>query len=137
MSATTTNSLPTRPARFRHSAARSTRPEPYLPVPPTDDEKVLYFGAQQRWIFFVFLTSFAGVMYGLARLALDSMWTSLLYELVAMQSAATLISLQSSTRRRRATRAGHRGTVDGYRPDRYPSVDVFLPSAGEPLRVAG
>jgi cellulose synthase (UDP-forming) len=135
LSKTATKHFRTGLGRSRHALARPAPADLYLPVPPTDEEKALYFGAQQRWIFLAFLVSFAGVMYGLARLALNSMWVSLLYELIAMQSAATLISLQSSTRRRRATWAGHRHVVDSYRPARYPSVDVFLPSAGEPLPV--
>jgi cellulose synthase (UDP-forming) len=106
-----------------------------VPQPPTDPEKEQYFGAQQRWIFLAFLAAFSGVMYGLSRLALNSMWTSLLYELMTVQIGAVVISLISSTRPRRGTLDGHRERVDGYRPAQYPSVDVFLPSAGEPLYI--
>jgi cellulose synthase (UDP-forming) len=119
----------------RLSASNSRSSRPYVPQPPSDAEKDQYLGAQRRWIFLVFLAAFAGVMYGLARLALNSMWTSLLYELMAIQIAAVLISLRSSTRPRRGNLEGHRRAVAGYRPARYPSVDVFLPSAGEPLYI--
>ncbi|MFI7544362.1 glycosyltransferase [Actinoplanes sp. NPDC049599] len=105
----------------------------YAPQPPTEDEKYLYYGRQGRWIFCVFLLAFAGVMFGLARLAANSMWTSLLYELIALQIVAVFISLLSSTRPRRGSRAQHDSRVAAYRPAVYPSVDVFLPSAGEPL----
>ena len=103
----------------------------YVPLPPSDSEKFLYYGRQGRWIFCVFLLAFAGVMFGLARLAANSMWTSLLYELIALQVVAVLISLLSSTRKRRSSRAEHESLVAAYRPAEYPSVDVFLPSAGE------
>ncbi len=107
----------------------------YVPLPPCDEEKYLYYGRQGRWIFCVFLLAFAGVMFGMARLAANSMWTSLLYELIALQIAAVLISLLSSTRKRRSSRAEHDALVAAYRPAAYPSVDVFLPSAGESLAI--
>jgi cellulose synthase (UDP-forming) len=109
--------------------------EGYLPSPPNDTEKYQYYGPQRRWIFMVFFAAFAGIMYGLSRLALNSMWTSLLYELMAVQIVAVLISLVSSTRRRRSTCAEHMTKVIAYRPEHYPAVDVFLPSAGEPLSI--
>jgi cellulose synthase (UDP-forming) len=107
--------------------------QPYTPQPPTDAEKVQYFGAQHRWIFLTFFAAFAGIMYGMWRLALNSMWTSLLYELMAVEIAAVLISQMSSTRKRRDTLDGHRLRVARWRPVRYPSIDVFLPTAGEPI----
>ncbi|MDT4988857.1 MAG: hypothetical protein QOI74_2951, partial [Micromonosporaceae bacterium] len=100
---------------------------------PDNREKHLYYGRQKRWIFCVFLLAFSGIMYGLARLALNSMWTSLLYELIAVQVVAVALSLFSSLRRRRGTLASHQALVTAYYPARYPSVDVFLPSAGESL----
>jgi cellulose synthase (UDP-forming) len=105
----------------------------YVPLPPTDTEKYLYYGRQGRWIFCVFLCAFAGVMFGMSRLAANSAWTSLLYELIALQILAVFISLLSSTRRRRSSRDEHDAKVSGHRPEVHPSVDVFLPSAGEPL----
>ena len=107
----------------------------YVPQAPTDEEKYRYYGKQRRWIFVAFLLAFAGVVYGLARLALNSIWTSVLYELIALQVAAVFISLLSSTRRRRSSRAQHDSRVALYRPAIYPSVDVFLPSAGESLAI--
>ncbi len=117
------------------TSAFPDRPQPYVPSPPNDTEKFQYYGAQRRWVFLVFFVAFAGIMYGLSRLAANSMWTSLLYELMAIQIIAVLISLFSSTRRRRSNRVEHTAKVAAYRPAVYPSIDVFLPSAGEPLHV--
>nr|BFE69586.1 hypothetical protein GCM10020092_028870 [Actinoplanes digitatis] len=83
----------------------------------------------------MFLCAFAGVMYGMSRLAANSAWTSLLYELIALQVVAVFISLLSSTRKRRGSRAEHEAKVAAYRPEEHPSVDVFLPSAGEPMAI--
>jgi cellulose synthase/poly-beta-1,6-N-acetylglucosamine synthase-like glycosyltransferase len=46
-----------------------------------------------------------------------------------------VVSLVTSVQRRRDTLAGHRRRVESYRPVDPPSVDVFLPSAGEDLAV--
>ena len=45
------------------------------------------------------------------------------------------ISLRTSTLRRRVTPLDHQFLVDTYAPARYPSVDVFLPSAGEDIEL--
>ncbi|MDT5033212.1 MAG: hypothetical protein QOC94_3383 [Actinoplanes sp.] len=107
----------------------------YVPSPPDEEEKYRYYGPQGRWIFCAFLLAFVGIVYGIARLALNSIWTSVLYELIALQVAAVVVSLISSTRRRRSSRAQHDSRVVLYRPAIYPSVDVFLPSAGEDLAI--
>jgi cellulose synthase/poly-beta-1,6-N-acetylglucosamine synthase-like glycosyltransferase len=46
-----------------------------------------------------------------------------------------MASLVTSVRKRRDTLAEHRRRVEAYRPSDPPSVDVFLPSAGEDLAV--
>ncbi|WP_165372859.1 SGNH hydrolase domain-containing protein [Pengzhenrongella frigida] len=50
-------------------------------------------------------------------------------------AVALLVSLASSTRGKRVDRLDHERRVLEYRPDRYPTIDVFLPTAGEPLDV--
>jgi hypothetical protein len=44
--------------------------------PLTDEEKYFYYGRQRRWIFVVFLLAFLGVTFGLARLALNSAFST-------------------------------------------------------------
>ena len=110
------------------------RPEPLgLPVPPSDADKHLYFGPQHRWVLAVQSLAFLGVAYSLVRFALHVEGALLFIAFVALYGVGLCVSLRSSTRRRRLTLPEHQALVDAYAPERFPSVDVFLPSAGEPL----
>jgi cellulose synthase (UDP-forming) len=106
-----------------------------LPQPPSDEEVYAYFGAQRRW--FVVLRAVAAgfVCVSLARFAAQRI--PLLPFLIVLQVvvAVAAISLYTSTRRRRLDAEDHRALVAGWRPESYPSVDVLLPSAGEPLEL--
>jgi cellulose synthase (UDP-forming) len=110
------------------------KPEPLgLPVPPSDEQKHLYFGPQHRWVLAVQSLAFLGVAYSLVRFALHVEGALLFIAFVALYGVGLCVSLRSSTRRRRLTLPEHQALVDGYAPERFPSVDVFLPSAGEPM----
>lgn len=106
-----------------------------LPVPPSDDDKHLYFGAQHRWVLAVQSLAFLGVAFSLVRFALHVPGALLFIAFVTLYGIGLCISLRSSTRRRRLTLPEHRALVDGYAPEQHPSVDVLLPSAGEPLEL--
>jgi cellulose synthase (UDP-forming) len=62
-------------------------------------------------------------------------WADWLALPVLISTMGTTVSLLTSSRRRRVSLQGHRATVEGWVPDYIPSVDVFLPSAGEDLEV--
>jgi peptidoglycan/LPS O-acetylase OafA/YrhL/cellulose synthase/poly-beta-1,6-N-acetylglucosamine synthase-like glycosyltransferase len=104
-----------------------------LPLPPTDDEKYWYMGRQHRWLLFAQAASFSLIAYSIFRFATAD--TRLLLFLLPMSLyGITLgISLASSGRRKRTSGIDHEFRVMNWHPDFYPSVDVFLPSAGEPL----
>ncbi|MGL5857634.1 MAG: glycosyltransferase family 2 protein [Angustibacter sp.] len=108
---------------------------PELPSPPTDRERDAYLGRQHRWLLLAQAVSFAMIAYSIARFATAD--TRLLLFLIPMSlyAVTSVVSLLSSTRSRRISYADHRDRVSAYRPASYPSVDVFLPSAGEPLAV--
>jgi cellulose synthase (UDP-forming) len=114
----------------------STEP-PYLPKPPGRQEKFLYYGAQQRGVFAFSAASFLGVGYGITQLALHNLWTGLLFVVLAFFAFATTASLVSSTKRRRSNIDEHRAKVATWSPPagRMPTVDVFVMTAGEQLRV--
>ncbi len=105
----------------------------YFPEPPDDQQKYSYFGRQHRWIFGLLFLSFASVMFGLARMARHTWWTRTFYLLIAIQTVCVVVSMTSSTRKRRISLAAHQRKVARWRPTHYPSVDVFLPSAGETI----
>lgn len=103
--------------------------------PPNDSEKYQYLRTTRRWVLPLQTALFVPVLVSLTRFAVMSpwLWPFLLWVLLAVVNAA--VGLFSSNQRRRVTYAGHRDKVASYRPDSWPSVDVFLPTAGEPLEV--
>ncbi len=108
-------------------------PADHLPTPPDDAEKYWYLGRQNRWLLAVQALSFCLIAYSVARFATADDHLLLFLVPMSLYAVTMLISLNSSTRRRRVDRLDHELRVDSYRPDVYPSVDVFLPTAGEPL----
>lgn len=129
----------TRGGRHRTGVVRSSAAHP--PQPPTDKQKYAYYTGQRRWLFAILFAAFCGVQVGIVRLSLHNVWTSALMVLVVFNFAVVGISLRSSSRKRRLSLAQHKQLVADYYPGPYledwPSVDVFLPSAGEDLRVLG
>ena len=107
-----------------------------LPSPPTDEEKYWYFGAQNRW--FLWAGTGAGllVLASLVRFALDRPVTWAFLGLVLLRVVTTAVGVITSSRRRRIDGIDHEARVLTWQPDVLPSVDVFLPSAGEDARRA-
>ena len=106
-----------------------------LPAPPTDEEKYWYFGAQNRW--FLWAGTGAGllVLASLVRFALDRPITWAFLGLVLLRVVTTAVGVITSSRRRRVDGIDHDARVLTWQPEELPSVDVFLPSAGEELDV--
>ncbi|WP_373034328.1 glycosyltransferase family 2 protein [Streptomyces sp. NRRL B-2790] len=69
------------------------------------------------------------------RLAASTPLLWLLVPLLAFTLLYYLISLRVNLFSRDFDLARHRGLVAGWRPDSYPSVDIFLPVCGEPIEV--
>ena len=123
--------LPERPVRGRRAVREQTR----LPLPPSDEEKYWYMGRQHRWLLFLQAFTLSLVVYSISQFALSRplLWVFLIP--AALYMVAMVVSLISSTRKKRTSRFDHEVRVMTYDPDRWPSVDVFLPTAGEPLDV--
>ena len=104
--------------------------------PPTSTEKYLYLdGAQHRWLPAVSALAFLGVAFSLFGLAIESYWTIVFLVPLVLLLLEQVAATRTSTFRRRVTMPDHLATVELWRPDEYPSVDVFLPSAGENVDV--
>ena len=114
-------------------AARTPDTTPHLPAPPTDAEKYSYFGRQNRWLLALQAVSFCFIAYSVGRFATADDRLVLFLVPTSLYAVALAVSLVSSTHRRRIDRVDHELLVSQYAPDVHPSVDVFLPSAGEPL----
>jgi cellulose synthase/poly-beta-1,6-N-acetylglucosamine synthase-like glycosyltransferase len=115
----------------------STSPEehPYLPQPPGDTERDLYLGPQHRWVVALSFLGYILIVISVTFFVLRRMWAAWLLIPLLISTAGTTVSLFTSSRRRRISLKGHRALVENWMPDSIASVDVFLPSAGEDLRV--
>ncbi|WP_344476170.1 cellulose synthase catalytic subunit [Kineococcus aurantiacus] len=92
-------------------------------------------GRQHRWLLVVQALSFTMIAYSLVAFATSRVWTSILLVPVVLYALTQVVSLSSSLRGKRTSRSDHAARVAAYRPDAHPSVDVFLPSAGEPVEL--
>lgn len=113
------------------SVAESTR----LPSPPTDDEKYWYMGRQHRWLLFAQAVALILVVVSVTRFARTEPALWFFLAPATLYVVGAVISLSSSTRKKRTSRFDHEMRVVRYQPQAWPSVDVFLPTAGEPLDV--
>ncbi len=116
--------------------ARTESPEYTLVAPPTDQEKYAYIkGSQHRWFFWAHALAFVGIaisLYGFSRM---QYWTLIFLIPLALYAGETLLGLRTSTYRRRVTLPDHLFKVEMWLPEAYPTVDVYLPTAGEPLEI--
>ncbi|MFI9628384.1 glycosyltransferase family 2 protein [Streptomyces sp. NPDC052042] len=107
----------------------------HLPRPPSDTELYWYFGPQRRWV--LLATSFAFVLTAAAMLTFSlrapALWAFL--AVLALNLVALALSSVNGLRRRRLTRSSHEVLVRAWHPCRLPSIDLYLPTCGEPLDV--
>ena len=105
----------------------------YLPTPPSSEEKYEYFAKQRRWVFAFLLVAALGVLYGYVRVA-EHAWlvAPLMWLLLMVIVPPVVVNFWLRTGRPRLTLAEHQATVATYR-EQGETVDVFLPSCGEPL----
>jgi cellulose synthase/poly-beta-1,6-N-acetylglucosamine synthase-like glycosyltransferase len=122
---------PDRPVRGRAAVREQTR----LPVPPSDEEKYWYMGRQHRWLLVLQAFTLSLVVFSIARFALSRPALWFFFIPAALYMVAMVVSLASSTRKKRTSRFDHELRVMSYDPEEWPSIDVFLPTAGEPLDV--
>jgi cellulose synthase (UDP-forming) len=103
-------------------------------VPPTDEEKYGYLaGPQQRWFWWAHALSFVGIAFSLYGFARMEYWTLIFLVPLALYAGETLLGLRTSTFRRNVTLTDHQFLVETWSPSAYPSIDVYLPTAGEDI----
>jgi len=104
------------------------------PTPPSDAEKYGYLqGGQRRWVLVLQYLAFLAVVISFAGFTTSSYWTLIFVIPLVLFVIEQTLALYTSTRRRRVDLDSHRITVENWTPHRYPSVDVFVPTAGEEL----
>ncbi|MFJ9516827.1 glycosyltransferase family 2 protein [Kitasatospora sp. NPDC101801] len=107
----------------------------HLPQPPSDQELYWYFGPQRRWV--LICTSLAFV-FTAATMLTFSLRTPALWAFLAVLGLnlfALGLSSVNSLRQRRLTRQSHEVLVSAWSPAQLPTVDLYLPTCGEPLDV--
>jgi cellulose synthase (UDP-forming) len=107
----------------------------YLPQPPDRLEKYAYFGKPRRWVFAWLLIASVGVLYGYIHVA-EHAWAvaPVMWLLLMVMVPPVAVNFWLRTGHPRLTLAEHRATVANYQVHGE-TVDVFLPSCGEPLAV--
>jgi cellulose synthase (UDP-forming) len=117
--------------------ATSTRAAPalVLPAPPTDSEKYSYVRRHSWVLTLCTVLVFPPLVLSQIRMVADSRWFLLYVPFMAFGTLCCLISLTVDGISRSFDLAQHKQIVARWRPLRYPSVDVFLPTCGEPIDV--
>lgn len=123
------------PARRVPRMGRPPAADPSLPQPPDDTEKYSYVKRKALLLTSTSILSFAFLVYSQIRMVQVSAWFWAYMPFLVFTIAYFLVSLVVSGDTRDFDLAGHRALVDGWRPERYPSVDVMLPVCGEPVEV--
>jgi len=116
------------------SAAQATDPTTSV-RPPTEEEVYQYLRRRRRWVLPLQTLLFLPVMFSLARFATTSPWLYPFLLWVGLGMVNSLVGAYTSNQRPRITYDDHITKVAEYSPRSWPSVDVFLPTAGEPLEV--
>jgi cellulose synthase (UDP-forming) len=107
----------------------------YLPQAPTDAEKYAYLGRHRRWIFYWLFIGQLGVVYGFVMVAIKASWTASALLFLIVMLPPILVNFWLRTLRPRLDLRGHLANLAAHRPDVRDTVDIWLPTCGEPLRV--
>ena len=111
------------------------RQDIYLPRPPGPREKYAYFSRQRRWVFAWLLIASAGILYGYVHVAQHAWLVApVMWLLLMVMVPPVAVNFWLRIGRPRLTLAEHQATVASY-TEHGETVDVFLPSCGEPLAV--
>ena len=106
-----------------------------LPHPPSDEEKYSYV-RHNTWLLTIgSLASFPLLLFSQLLLMLHYHWFWLCAPFIGLAVLFLALPLITDGMSRSFDMAAHRRLVDGWRPRKYPKVDVFLPVCGEPLPV--
>ena len=103
--------------------------------PPSDDEVLIYRERRLYVLTGASLISFGALMYSQTLFLKLSPWLYLFVPAFVFTALYYVISLAVNVGTSGFDTDGHRRLVDDWKPDQYPSVDVFLPVCGEALAV--
>ena len=122
-------------AYLSESSLDKPAPDLVLPVPPHDDEKYDYV---RRWAWVLSAgsaLSFPLLLFSQARLILQYQWFWFYSPFVLLGALFLALPLFTDGLSKGFDFREHQRLVATWKPDKYPSVDVFLPVFGEPTEV--
>jgi cellulose synthase (UDP-forming) len=106
-----------------------------LPEPPSDAEKYRYV-THHSWVLAVSaIASFPLLLYSQVRLMTQYHWFWFCAPFVFLGALFLALPLVTDSIGRSFNVATHKKLVDGWKPDKYPAVDVFLPVCGESMPI--
>lgn len=114
---------------------REAKNKRQLPTPPTDQEKYQYLLAKKRWVLFVQAAAFLLIVFSTVKFVQHIRYTEIFLLPLAISVAWSVVSFATTFPSRRQNKPSHDLLVSLYNPEYMPSVDIFLPSAGEALDV--
>jgi cellulose synthase/poly-beta-1,6-N-acetylglucosamine synthase-like glycosyltransferase len=114
---------------------RPAHRRPDLPVPPSDAERSMYADRNLALIIRCSLASFGALLISQIRFVLLSPPLLALTPFIVFTLAYYVISLCVNFGTRGFDLDTHRRLVENWRPDSYPSLDIFLPICGEDVGV--
>ena len=107
----------------------------WLPLAPSDCERVLYADARNGVLVVTQFVGWVGLSAALWQFSQNSLWLTPFLVWLVLGIAYFALSLLANTTFRRFDLAAHDRLVSEWRGASGRSVDVFLPSCGEPLAV--
>ena len=104
---------------------------------PADDEVYEYLGPQMRWMQLALLIAFIFVAASLAAFATARPVLLPVLAVLVLNVIGTVLSVITGSSRRRVSWRSHQELTASWMPagERFGSVDVFLPTCGEDLRI--
>jgi len=138
--ATDTDVIPAGLARQVEEAFEETAavaPAPGMPGAPSDEEKYSYFGSRKRWPFVWLFISQLLLVYSFVMVMKRNPDAALGLILLTFMVPPIFVNFWLRIRPHRTVLSEHVDKVDAWQAGRrdFPSVDVMLPSCGEPLDV--
>ncbi|MEV6976239.1 glycosyltransferase family 2 protein [Kitasatospora sp. NPDC093806] len=107
----------------------------HLPQPPSDQELYWYFGPQRRWVLVASSAAFVFTAATMLTFALRTPALWIFLAVLGLNVVALVLSSVNSLRQRRLTRQSHEVLVHAWAPEELPTVDLYLPTCGEPLDI--
>jgi cellulose synthase (UDP-forming) len=106
-----------------------------LPHPPSNKEKLSYTKKSVYVLIFFSTLSLVGLTISSIKFFSQSFWLYGFFILLFYTIVYFFISLNSNLLGRSFDLKTHRQTIRSWKPKHYPSVDIFLPTCGEPISI--